>query len=393
MKQINNTGIEKMIKKDPKFRRELARRSHFWFFHIYLTDYIKYKTASFQKQMFSLTQDEKIRAVVITAFRGSAKSTIMSLSYPIWAMIGAQGKKYIIILSQTQQLCKIILTNIKAELENNTLLNADFGPFRELAIEWNSNTLLINDYNCRITTISCNESMRGIRHGHYRPDLIIFDDVEDLASVKTREGREKTFKWLTREVIPAGDINTKIIVVGNMLHEDGLMMRLKKAIQDSNFAAKYRSYPLLDESGKCLWPDKFPTSQSIDDLKSSIISKAAFQREYMLKIIPEEDAVVLPEWIRYYDSINEYSEDFRYVAVAVDLAISEKETAHLTAMVAAKIYHYGQDVKIYILPYIINKRLTFPQTVEQVKMLSTSINNGYPVRLFIEDVAYLLVLT
>ena len=80
--------------------------------------------------------------------------------------------------------------------------------------------------------------------------------------------------------------------------------------------------------------------------------------------------------------------DFRYTAAAVDLAISEKETAHLTAMVPAKVYFYGQDVKIYILPYIINKRLTFPQTVEQVKMLSTSINNGYPVRLFIEDVAY-----
>lgn len=386
MKQISSSYIEKMIKEDPKFRMELARRSHFWFFHIYLAHYVKFRTAHFQKEMINLCSS-KIKVAVVTAFRGSAKSTIMSLSYPLWAMVRGD-KKFIIILSQNQKQSEILFSNIKRELEENNQLISDFGPFRQIFDEWNKYTIIVNSYGCRISCISSGESIRGIRHKENRPDLIIIDDVEDLASVKTKEGRDRTFNWLTGEVIPAGDSSTKIVIVGNKLHEDGLMMRLKKAIQDGSFAAVYSEYPFLDESGKCLWSEKFPTQEDIDNLKRSIGSEASWQREYLLKIIPEDDAVVLAEWIKYYDQINEYSEDFRYTAAAIDLAISESESADCTAIVAAKVYSWGQDVKIYILPNPINKRLNFPQTVEQVKMLYVYLNKGYPIKLFIEDVGY-----
>ena len=216
MKPLNINDIEKTILKDGRVRRKLAKENHYWFFHIYLSEYVKYPTAQFQKEMFYLTENEAQRTAVIVAFRGSGKSTIMTLSYPIWAMIGCQEKKYIIILSQTQQLCRLILSNIKQELEKNELLIRDFGPFREQADEWSSNTLLVNSYGVRIASISCGESIRGIRHLENRPDLIICDDVEDLTSVKTKEGRDKTFSWLTGDVIPAGDRNTKIIIIGKI---------------------------------------------------------------------------------------------------------------------------------------------------------------------------------
>ena len=386
-KQISKRNIEKQIRKDPKFKRELARRSHYWFFIIYLSDYVKYKTAAFQKKMFFLTENEKIRSAVITAFRGSAKSTIMSLSYPIWAMV-TEKNKHIVILSQTQQLCKLILSNIRKELEENELLIKDFGSFREVADQWSQNTLLIPAYNCRITCISCGESMRGIRHRQYRPDLIICDDVEDLQSVRTKEGRDKTYSWLTREVIPAGDKNTKIIIIGNKLHEDGLMMRLKKAIIDGNFSAVYREYPFLDEPGRCLWHEKYPNQAAIDKLRESIGSESSWQREYLLKIIPEDDAVILRDWITYYDILPEDDKNFRYIATGIDLAISQNESADYTAMVPARIYEYGENLKIFILPYPVNKRLTFPKTVEAAKELSTSLGDGQPTKLFIEDVAY-----
>jgi len=387
-KQVSKRDIEKQIKKDPKFRRELARNSHYWFFIIYLSDYIKYKTAAFQKKMFFLTENEKIRSAVITAFRGSAKSTIMSLSYPIWAMVTG-NKKHIVILSQTQQLCKLILSNIRKELEENELLIKDFGPFREVADQWSQNTLLIPAYNCRITCISCGESIRGIRHRQHRPDLIICDDVEDLQSVRTKEGRDKTYSWLTREVIPAGDKNTKIIIIGNKLHEDGLMMRLKKAISDGNFSAVYSEYPLLDESGRCLWSEKFPSQAAIDKLKDGIGSESSWQREYLLKIIPEDDALVLRDWITYYDVLPEDDENFRYIATGIDLAISQNEASDYTAMVSARFYRYDDNLKkIYILPHLVNKRLSFPDTVKTAKELSTSLGGGYPTKLFIEDVGY-----
>lgn len=384
----NRINLEKNISDDPKVRRGLARRSHYWFFHIYLSSYIKYRTATFQKEMFTLTEATDIKAAVIVAFRGSAKSTIMSLSYPIWAMIGAQKKKYIIILSQTQQLCRQILDNIKAELEKNTQLARDFGPFREQADQWNTNTLLVNGYNCRIASISCGESLRGIRHKQHRPDLIICDDVEDLSSVRNKESRDKTFDWLTGEVIPAGDKNTKTIVIGNMLHEDSLMMRLRKEIRGGRFAEVYRQYPLLDSSGVPLWKEKFTSQESLDELKRKTASESSWQREYLLKIIPDEDRIIFRDWIKYYYKFPEDDKNFRYIATGIDPAISQRDTANYTAMVSARIYGYEENLRIYILPYPVNKRLTYPETLEQVKILSTSLGNGYPTMLFIEDVAY-----
>lgn len=72
--------------------------------------------------------------------------------------------------------------------------------------------------------------------------------------------------------------------------------------------------------------------------------------------------------------------------VAIDPAISERDTADCTAMVAAKVYGYGKDSKIYILPNSINECLTFPQAVERVKALVASL--GDSVFVFVEDVAY-----
>ena len=45
--------------------------------------------------------------------------------------------------------------------------------------------------------------------------------------LKTKEGRDKIFQWLTGEIMPIGDTYTKKIFIGNLLHEDCLLMRLK----------------------------------------------------------------------------------------------------------------------------------------------------------------------
>src|SRR5439155_412957 len=92
-------------------------------------------------------------------------------------------------------------------------------PNFDISDEWGSNSIVISKFGARITIASTEQSIRGLRHGEHRPDLVICDDVEDLNSVKTREGREKTFQWLTGEVLPIGDQNTKLMIIGNLLHE------------------------------------------------------------------------------------------------------------------------------------------------------------------------------
>lgn len=373
---------------DRTLRRAVARRSHYWFFHLYLPHYVKHRTAYFHKEMFAVTEDKNIRTAVIVAFRGSGKSTIMALSYPLWAMIGEPRKKFIIILSQTQRQSQLILSNIKQELETNDLLIADFGPFSQQADEWRANSLVLPQYGTRITALSSGESIRGVRHLEHRPDLIICDDVEDLTSVKTKEGRDKTYHWLTGEVIPAGDQQTKMIVIGNLLHEDSLIKRLHKNIEEERLKGIFRAYPLLDDAGNVLWPDKYPDEAAIKRQRMTVASESSWQREYLLRIIADEDRIVHREWIQYYDTLPKDDEGLRYIATGIDLAISEKATANYTAMVSAYICGYGEDLRVYILPNPVNKRMSFPDTFETAKRLSMTLGDGHYTRLIIEDVGY-----
>jgi len=386
---IKNPSPEllKKITTDRTIRAALARESHQWFFRLYLGHYIKYPSAPFHDELFAITENNKIRNAVIVAFRGSGKTTIMTLSHPIWAILGKQQKKCVLILGHTIYQARIYMKNIKEEFETNEVLKDDLGPFRE-EDEWQAFSLVLPKYNARIICASYEQGIRGLRHRQYRPDLIICDDVEDLESVRTLEGRDKVYQWFTGDVIPAGDQNTKVVVIGNLLHEDSLIMRLKKKIEEKQFDGIFREYPFMDNKGKVLWPGKFSTPESIEAEKRKIGDEIAWQREYMLRIIPEEGQVVHPEWIQFYEKLLELTPwaEHRFAAVSVDLAISERDSSNYTAILSAEVYGYRENLKIYFLPQLTNERLTFPETVERIKMMAASF--GSPPKIFIEDVGY-----
>ncbi len=377
------------IKNNRTIRKKLCQKNHFWFFSIYLGHYINYPFAPFHHKMFEITEDVNLRMAVLVAFRGSAKSTIMTLSYPIWAVIGTQKKKFILIVSQTQAQARLHLSNIKKELETNELLKKDIGPFEECSDEWGANSIVISKYDARITAVSTEQSIRGIRHGAHRPDLIICDDIEDLQSVKTQEGRNRTFNWFNGEIIPVGDKNTKIIMVGNLLHEDCLILKLKQSIEEKKLLGDFYAFPLVNNNDDIVWPGKYSTMDDIEMLKKTTASETAFLREYMLKIVSDASRVIHPEWIHYYDDLpSDKRDDYQYTATGIDLAISQKESADYTAMVSVMVFGYAEELEVYVLPNPVNERLSFPETVERAKKLSKTLGYGQPTELYIEDVGY-----
>ena len=388
MTNIPNHLIEK-ITNDIAVRREITKDSHRYFMAIYLHEYIKYPSASFHSEMIEFTErtDEKLFAVV--SFRGSAKSTIFSLSYPIWAILGKQQKKFVLIISRTQVQARQLLHNIKVELERNDLLKQDLGPFEEPQDEWRAASIVIPKYDARIMVLSADQSMRGLRHKSHRPDLIICDDIEDIASTKTQDNRDKTFNWFTGEIIPAGDLHTKIILIGNLVHDDSLMVRLREKIENNEVSGVFKAYPLINSHGECLWPEKFPDEASLEVLRKEVMSKQAWEREYLLKIIPDDEQIIDPLWIRTY---HEIPADMKRlgVFVGVDLAISEKTTADYTAMVPVLACSRNSELYLYVLPEIVHARMSFPKTCEQIQYLDLKLNSKYKMNpeFIIENVAY-----
>lgn len=379
-KVVENILNDKIIRKDVVIKK-------FWlFFPIYFHRYIKYQTAPFQEEIFKILEDVKIKLAVIVAFRGSAKSTIITTAYVLWAILGIQQKKFIIIIGQTEQKARQYLMNIKTELENNDLLKKDLGPFDEERNQWGATALIIKKLNAKIMISSTEQNIRGLRHGEHRPDLIILDDIEDTLSVRNQDSRNKLYDWFTSEVIPAGTKNTRIILIGNLLHEDSLVKKVESKITPERTDWIYKEYPIEDKDGNPMWPGKYPTKDDIEEERIKTMNDVTWYREYLLKIVDPESQIIKRNWIKYYDTLPEV-DAHSYFGIGVDLAISQKIGADYTAIVTGQVHcRYDKDFKIYILPNIVNKQMTAYEASDMIKRVSDSIfhtntisieNNGY----------------
>src|SRR3989338_524724 len=169
----HNKKLTEKILKDKIARRAITTKNFEWFFFLYFSRYIKYETPEFHQEIFRILQDNSIDLAVLTAFRGSAKSTLITNAYVIWSILGVQAKKFVTIQSQTEQKARQFLINIKRELERNKLLQDDLGPFREEVGQWGAQALILTRLGAKITIGSVEQSIRGSLFGEYRPDLII----------------------------------------------------------------------------------------------------------------------------------------------------------------------------------------------------------------------------
>lgn len=270
------------IRENPKIRKHVANESPLWFSMHYLQHLFPHPFAPFHIELFHLLAMEEEKFIAVMAFRESGKSTIMNTANVLWSILGKPQKKFVLIVSKTQEQAKNHFTNIKSELEQNGLLKADFGPFIESKDEWNKLSLELEYHGAKIMSVSREQSVRGIKYGQFRPDLIICDDLEDIASSAKAEGAA-IYRRFESEIMPLGSTNTRIIVLGNLISEHSFLMRLKDDIQAKRVRGVFRAYPLIDDEGYIMWPGKFPSGGDISLLRERI-SGQTWAQEYLLKV-------------------------------------------------------------------------------------------------------------
>ena len=206
----------------------------------YLGHYFTSPTPAFHKKMCRLWQKQVMKGkapapetlphmlsapgcrLALAAPRGHAKSTVMSLQNVLHAALHGY-KKYILLVSDTESQATAFLDCIKAELEDNEQLLADFGPQKGKV--WKSSVILLQN-GCRIDAVGSGQKLRGRRHGARRPDLILLDDIENDQEVYSEDGRRKLERWFFSAVSKAGDKYTDIVCVGTVLHHDSLLVHL-----------------------------------------------------------------------------------------------------------------------------------------------------------------------
>lgn len=161
----------------------------------------------------------------IAAPRGEAKSTLVSQLFNLWVIVLAL-KHYPVIIMDSIDQAYPMLEAIKAELEFNPRLKNDFPDVCGQGRVWRMGTIITAN-NIKVTVAGSGKKLRGLRHGPYRPDLVVLDDIENDEMVRSQEQRDKLHNWLMKTVMPLGEAGgkTDIVYIGTILHYDSVLSR------------------------------------------------------------------------------------------------------------------------------------------------------------------------
>lgn len=161
----------------------------------------------------------------IAAPRGEAKSTLVSQLFVLWCIIRGI-KHYPVIVMDSIDQAYPMLEAIKAELLYNPRLRHDFPDVCVQGRVWQMGTIVTAN-NIKVTVAGSGKKLRGLRHGPYRPDLVILDDIENDENVQSPEQRDKLDSWLKKTVLPLGEAGgkTDVVYIGTILHYDSVLSR------------------------------------------------------------------------------------------------------------------------------------------------------------------------
>jgi len=376
------------IKNNKKLRVKLAEDDIRWFIALYFSHHVSIKLADYHSNILDIFGNPKRKRTYITAFRGSGKTTLCMLGI-LWSILGKPKKKYVCLLGLTRSQVAEHFVNIIRELENNERLINDFGPFKGPESIWRTDWIDIDTYGAKIASKSRGETIRGAKRSEQRPDLIICDDIEDVETSRNKDSRERLYEWFNSEVLPLGYENTKIVVIGNLVHPDCFLQRISDAIKERPRLGEFIKIPFYDEDGIPTWKERYPNDKAVQDLKDSIIDPRVWKREYELIPTALSESLVNYEDIQYYDVMpSVMSREHVLSLISIDPACGENETNDFNAMVSASIFRYGADqYKIFIHPYPVNKRMKPEETIE-VASNRYRMLQGYQKKLLIENTGF-----
>jgi predicted phage terminase large subunit-like protein len=262
---------------------------------------LKRTTPVFHNEIYKNLRNDKVSRVLIAAPRGTAKSTVCSLIFPLWrAAFKGSEDLFIVVISESQAQSINFLSRIKYHLDQSDTFREIFGDLgSRTAPRWTNNDVILAN-GTRIVAVGTGQRVRGFIEGDTRPNLIIIDDFESELNAMTPEARVKNRKWITEAVVPSLSDDGRIVMIGTVISEDCFLNWGKESS-----AWKTLWYTIWDDDEKSIWPARFPVDRilSIKEEYESVGNLNGFYQEYMNIAQSPDSAPFKPEYIKlhHYD--------------------------------------------------------------------------------------------
>ena len=260
---------------------------------------LRKSTPPFHREVYAHLSDDEKRRVLIAAPRGTAKSTVTTLIFPLWRAAFKRSNEdlFIVIVSESQAQSINFLSRIKYHLTHSDKFKDVFGDLGPTTASRWTHTDIVLANGTRIVAVGTGQRVRGFIEGDTRPNLIIVDDFESELNAYTAEARAKNRKWLTEAVIPSLSDEGKIAMIGTVISEDCFLCWAKKS---SAWSVLW--YSIWDDNEKSIWPERFPKERilGIKEEFKSVGNINGFFQEYMNIAQSPEDAPFQPKWIKLH---------------------------------------------------------------------------------------------
>ena len=387
-------------------KRKIIERMYtdiFFFAKIILGDetqpmhyHVRDETPTFHREIIANLMKLKTgEKMAVVAPRGHAKSTLISLIYPLHRILFGE-EHFLLMISESEMQSKYLLEALGDEIEFNEKLHYFFG--NRIGRVWGKEEKeVITGFDqymqptgtCKILIRGTGQKVRGLRYGAYRPTLTIIDDGEGDANTATPAQRDKFRRWLDTAVIPGSD-DAKLIFVGTIIDEEAYLNKIagtKAYTKEGKYRAKgwkslfYQAIlqdtkkgmfsssgkEIVDKKGtpKVLWPKRRPYKW-LDGRREELKSQgdvAYFYQEYQNMPMDDSFRTFKKDDLRYWEGYYLYEQGHSFISrrdnglkekipvnifVGVDPASSENIKADYTVIMVIAV---DADYNIYVLDY------------------------------------------
>lgn len=310
-------------------RKKRGETDLLYFFATYLPHYFSTAFGDFHGEWQEATE-LRDQFALVGAPREHAKSTFFTLGNPLHKIVYAL-RRFLWLLSDTHEQASAFTLQVKMELEENPRLRHDFGDLKTR--KWSDDEFETAN-GCKVLARGRGDKVRGLRFRQYRPDLAVFDDMENDENVENPRRVKALVNWIRGSVLGSLGAGYNAIMVGNLFDPRSAISQLIADVDDEGVPRYWsRVYDAILDEGtpqeRPLWPANWPMERLIK--KRHDVGTYAFNKEYRNRVavdgspFPQEQA-------RYYERVELFERPL-LVATAVDPSAKAGENNDYRAVV------------------------------------------------------------
>lgn len=314
------------------------------------------------------------QAYMNLAPRDHAKTSCHAVFRVTWEICCNRNIRYLLALA-TQDVAKLVLNDIKSQLEQNPRIRAGFGSFnpaelpadqRKVPLDWSQVSITVNrdDFSIKDPTVGVVGAMTQVLSR--RADRLIADDLLTDKVAYSEAESTRLLRWYYSDINPVLVADGQEIITGTLYRKgDFYHHMMDQSIENDGLYRVFVGDAILDEAEKkVLWPERWSYKDLLRQRQK--LGNVQFNRNYRNKIVSDADSAFPMIWFEggedpdtrivyrgCYDHLLQLASGprdkrgkkwLRYIVVGVDPAIGDTKASKFFGLIVLGLDYQGRIV-------------------------------------------------